>query len=183
MFTCICLLKLSCRLLLSHSVPCTSYYYIINENEKEIKCSAAVDPLAHLLFYYSTCPSIMWVNLEHTELETPICGSQDPPLAYVGLMTHSLSSSNSRKSCPFFLLSLNDFFHVPSRRLHSFFLLNKNEFFLERVGGAWAILASSSTMVCLGHFSLLEQYQNCIELCPSLSRNALTFMAIEMMDF
>ena len=46
MFTSICLLKLSCGLLLSHSVLRTSNYYIINENEKEIKYSATTDSLA-----------------------------------------------------------------------------------------------------------------------------------------
>ena len=75
------------------------------------------------------------MNFVHTELDIPICSSQDPPLAYVGLMTCSLLSSNSRKSCPFLLLSLNNFCHDSSRRLHSFFLLNKNEFFSSRMGG------------------------------------------------
>ena len=89
------------------------------------------------LYRYSpigVCPSIIRVNLTHTELETPICGSHNPPLAYVSLMTCSLSSSNSRNNCPFFLLSLNNFCHDPSIRSHSFFLLSKNEFFSGRVG-------------------------------------------------
>ena len=55
-FTSICLLELSCRLLLSHSVPCTSNYYIINENKNKIKYSATVDAPAHLLFHYTTPP-------------------------------------------------------------------------------------------------------------------------------
>ena len=54
MFTSICLLELSHGLLLSHSVSCTSNYYIINENENKIKYSATVDPLVHLSFYYTT---------------------------------------------------------------------------------------------------------------------------------
>ena len=74
------------------------------------------------------CPSIIRVNLAHTEFEILICGSHDPLLAYVGLMTLLLLSSNSRNSCPFFLLSLNDFCHNSSMRLHSFFLLSKNKF-------------------------------------------------------
>ena len=128
-------------------------------------------------------PSIMQVNLEHTELETPIYESQDPSLAYVGLIMCSLSSSNSKKSCLFFLLSLNNFCHVSSRRSHSFFLLSKNEFFSRRIEGVWTALASLFTMEYLGHFSLLEQYQNCIELRLFFLRNTLIFMAIEMMDF
>jgi len=52
MFTSICLLELSRGLLLSHSVLCTSNYYIINEKEKEIKYSAAMDSSAHLPFHY-----------------------------------------------------------------------------------------------------------------------------------
>jgi len=71
----------------------------------------------------------------HTEFETPICGSHNPPLVYVSLMTLSLSSSNLRKSCPFFLLSLNNFCQDSSMRLYSFFLLSKNKFFSERIGG------------------------------------------------
>ena len=46
MFTSICLLKLSYGLLLSHSALHTSNYYIINENEKEIKYSTTTDSLA-----------------------------------------------------------------------------------------------------------------------------------------
>ena len=75
------------------------------------------------------------MNLAHTEFEIPMCGSHDPPLAYVSLMTLSLSSSNSRNNCSFFLLSLNDFYHDLSKRSHSFFLLSKNEFFSGRMGG------------------------------------------------
>ena len=75
------------------------------------------------------------MNLAYTELDIPICGSQDPPLVYVGLMTHLLLFSNLKKSCLFFLLSLNDFCHDSSRRSHSFFLLSKNKFFSERIGG------------------------------------------------
>ena len=37
---------------MSYSISHTSNYYIINENEKEIKCSATVDSLACLPFYY-----------------------------------------------------------------------------------------------------------------------------------
>ena len=44
------------------------------------------------------CPVIMRVNLVHMEFEIPMCGSHDPPLEYVGSMTFSLSSSNSRNS-------------------------------------------------------------------------------------
>ena len=51
-FTSICLLELSHRLLLSHDVLHTSNYYIIKENDKEIKYSATADVLAHLPFYY-----------------------------------------------------------------------------------------------------------------------------------
>jgi len=105
-----------------------------------------------------TCPSIMWINLVHMELETPICRSHDPFLVYIGLMTYSLSFLNSRNSYLFFLLSLNVFCYVSSKRLYSFFLLNKNEFFSREIGRAWAAFAFSSTMVCLGHFSLLGQY-------------------------
>ena len=54
MFTSIYLLKLSHRLLLSHSVSCTSNYYIINKNEEEIKYSTTVDSLACLPFHYTT---------------------------------------------------------------------------------------------------------------------------------
>ena len=39
---------------MSHSVPHTSNYYIINENKKEIKYSTTTDSLVHLLFYYIT---------------------------------------------------------------------------------------------------------------------------------
>ena len=129
------------------------------------------------------CPSIMWVNLAYTELDIPICGSQDPPLVYVGLMTHLLLFSNLKKSCLFFLLSLNDFCHDSSRRSHSFFLLSKNKFFSERIGGTWDILASLSTRACLGHFSLLGQYQKCIELHLSFSRNVWILAAMGIMDF
>ena len=80
------------------------------------------------------CSSIMQVNLVHTELDIPICGSQDPSLVYVGLMIYSLSSSNFRNNCPFFLLSLNNFCYDSSKRSHSFFLLSKNEFFSGRIG-------------------------------------------------
>jgi len=44
-------------------------------------------------------------------------------------------------------------------------------------------LTSSSTKVCLGHFSLLGQYQNCIVLYLSFSKKTLIFVTIEMMDF
>jgi len=125
----------------------------------------------------------MWVNLVHTEFEIPMCGSHDSPLAYIGLMTLSLLSSNSRNSCPFFLLSLNDFCHDTSMRLHSFFLLSKNEFFSGRLGGVWKDLAFSLTRVCLGHSSLLGQYQKCIELRLSLPRKLCIFSAMGMMDF
>ena len=37
---------------MSYDVPCTSNYYIIKENDKEIKYSTATDVLAYLLFYY-----------------------------------------------------------------------------------------------------------------------------------
>ena len=104
------------------------------------------------------------MNLAHTEFEIPMCDSHDPPLAYVGLMTLSLSSSNSRNNCSFFLLSLNDFCHDSSKRLHSFLLLSKNEFFSGRVGRVWEDLASSLTRMCLGHSSLLGQYQKYIAL-------------------
>ena len=98
------------------------------------------------------------------EFDIPICGSYNPPLVYIGLMTFSLSSSNSRNSCPFFLLSLNNFCHDSSIRLHSFFLLSKNEFFAGKVGGIWDDLASLLTRACLGHSNLLGQYQKYIEL-------------------
>jgi len=39
--------------LLSHSVLHTSDYYIIKENEREIKYSTTMDALAHLPFYYN----------------------------------------------------------------------------------------------------------------------------------
>ena len=138
------------------------------------------------LCWYSpigACPSIMQVNLAHMEFEIPICGSHKPPLAYVGLMTCSLSSSNSRNSYPFFLLSLNNFCHDSSRESHSFFLLSKNKFFSGRMGRIWDDLASSSTKACLGHFSLLGQYQKCIEFRPSFSRNLCIFSVMEMIDF
>ena len=58
MFTSICLLKLSCRLLLNHNVSCTSNYYIINENK--IKYSATTDSLAYLAFHYtSICKAVI----------------------------------------------------------------------------------------------------------------------------
>ena len=38
---------------MSHDVLCTSNYYIIKENDKEIKYTAAVDVPAHLPFYYN----------------------------------------------------------------------------------------------------------------------------------
>ena len=98
-------------------------------------------------------------------------------------MTWSLSSSNSRKSCPFFLLLLKETFHVSNRWLHSFFLLNRNKFLLGRVGGVWDALTSLSTKACLGHFSLLGQYQNYIVLWLSFSRNDLIFMAIGIINF
>ena len=125
----------------------------------------------------------MRVNLAQMEFDIPIYGSHEPPLAYVGLMTLSLSSSKSRNSCPFFLLSLKDFCHSSRVRSHSFFLLSKNEFLSERVGGGWDDLASLSTRMCLGHSSLLGQYQKCIELRLSLLRNSLIFSAMGMMDF
>jgi len=37
---------------LSHDVPCTLNYYIIKENDKEIKYSTATDVPACLPFYY-----------------------------------------------------------------------------------------------------------------------------------
>ena len=129
------------------------------------------------------CSSIIRVNLAHTELEIPICVSHDPPLAYVGLMTLSLSSLNSRNNCPFFLLSLNDFCHDSREQLHSNFLLSKNEFFLERMGGMWDDLASLSTRVCLDHSILLGQCQKCIALQLSLLRKLCIFSAMGMMDF
>ena len=138
------------------------------------------------LYRYSpigACPSIIRVNLAHTELKIPICVSHNPPLAYVGLMTFSLSSLNSRNNCPFFLLSLNDFCHDARERSHSIFLLNKNEFFSGRVGGIWDDLASLLTRVCLGHSSLLGQCQKCIALHLSLLRKICIFLAMGMMDF
>ena len=44
------------------------------------------------------CPSIIQVNLAHTEFEIPMYSSHDPPLEYVGFKTFSLSSLNSRNS-------------------------------------------------------------------------------------
>ena len=129
------------------------------------------------------CPSIMRVNLAHTEFEIPICESHNPPLVYIGLMTFSLSSSNLRNSCPFFLLSLNDFCHDLSIRLHSFFLLSRNEFFSGRMGGIWYDLAFLLTRACQGHSSLLEQCQKCIELQPSLLRKFCIFSTMGMMNF
>ena len=72
------------------------------------------DALGKNLCLYSpmgACPNIMQVNLTHMEFDIPMCGSHKPPLAYVGLITLSLSSSKSRNNCPFFLLSLKDFCH------------------------------------------------------------------------
>jgi len=126
------------------------------------------------------CPSIMRVNLAHMEFDIPMCGNHDPPLEYVGFKTFSLSSSNSRNSWPFFLLSLNDCCHDSSIRSHSFFLLNKNEFFSGRMGVVWAVLVSLSTKMCLGHSSLLGQCQKCIELRPSLLRKLCIFSAMGM---
>ena len=129
------------------------------------------------------CSSIIWVNLVYTEFEIPIYGSHNPPLAYISLMTLSLLSSNSRNSYSFFLLSLNNFCHDSSMRLHSFFLLNRNKFFSGKVNGIWEALASLSTRVCLGHSSLLGQYQKCIKLQPFLSRKLCIFSAMGIMDF
>jgi len=112
------------------------------------------------LCWYSpigACPSIMRVNLAQMEFDIPIYGSHKPSLAYVGLMTLLLSSSKSKNSWPFFLLSLKDFYHSSRVRSHSFFLLSKNEFLSGRVGGEWDDLASLSTRMCLGHSSLLGQ--------------------------
>ena len=44
------------------------------------------------------CPVIIQVNLVHMEFEIPMCGNHDPPLEYVGFMTFSSLSSNSRNS-------------------------------------------------------------------------------------
>ena len=44
------------------------------------------------------CPVIIRVNLVHMEFEIPMCGNHDPPLEYVGFMTFSSLSSNSRNS-------------------------------------------------------------------------------------
>ena len=38
------------------------------------------------------------MNLVHKELELSMNGSHEPPLAYVGFRTFSLSSSKSKKS-------------------------------------------------------------------------------------
>ena len=118
------------------------------------------------------CPNIMRVNLAHMESDIPMCGSHKPPLAYVGLMTLSLSSSKSKNNCPFFLLSLKDFCHDSRVRSHSFFLLNRNKFLSGSIGEEWADLASLSTRMCLGHSSLLGQCQKCMELCLSLLRKS-----------
>ena len=44
---------------MSHNVPCTSNYYIINKNKNKIKYSAIVDPLAHLPFYYNLMSNML----------------------------------------------------------------------------------------------------------------------------
>ena len=93
------------------------------------------EELGKNLWQYSpmgACPSIMQMNL--AQFKIPISGSHKPSLVYVGLITCSLLSSKSKKSCSFFLLSWNDVFHESSRLSHLFLLLSKNEFFLESMG-------------------------------------------------
>ena len=97
MFTSICLLKLSHGLLLSYSVPHISNYYIIKEIEKEIKCSAAMDPLACLHFI---TPPLSQASSSPRVLSTTYCpnhqySSSHPPLPLV--------LSSIRMDCGLFL--------------------------------------------------------------------------------
>jgi len=51
---------------LSHDVPCTLNYYIIKENDKEIKYSVIVDVPACLLFYYrKDMMPVSTIRIEH----------------------------------------------------------------------------------------------------------------------
>ena len=105
---------------MSHSVLCTSNYYIINENEKEIKYSTTTDPLTRLLFYYITLLSSFLIlkdfyNLLSQSPMFPISSSSCYFIHKNGLWLtlangflfhcHQFSSSFFQYSCSYFLSS------------------------------------------------------------------------------
>ena len=128
------------------------------------------------------CPVVMWVNLVHKELKLSINGSYKLSLAYIGFRTFSLSSLESKKSWPLFWLLEKASCHFFKILSYSFFLLNKKEFLLGRIKRLLVSPTWVSTTLCLGHSTLLEQYQKWMWLQLSLTRNSLTQNIMEIIE-
>ena len=66
--------------------------------------------------------------------------------------------------------------------LHFFFLLNKKEILLGSIGKSSASFTWVLTILCLGHSALLGQYQKCMQLQLSLTKNSLTPVAMGIIE-
>ena len=121
---------------------------------------------------------IALVALIYNELEWLKCCSQGLSLMIDGSIGLRLLSSNFRKNFPLRSATWKDIFHCKRTELHSCFLQKSQDDLHGKIGIELNLLESLSTKAYSGHFCLLGQFQNSMQLLMSSKKKSLILWEI-----